>query len=328
VSAQRVALGGTGLSVFGLQLGGNTLGYTADEQTSFAILDAYAEAGGNFLDTADFYSCWAPGHVGGESETVIGNWMAARGNRDEMIIATKVGMLEPWTTLDRPTITEALEHSLRRLRTDRVDVYYAHQDDLATPVADTVAAFDAVVRSGKARVLGASNFGADRLRASLDVAQAQGMAAYQVLQDDYSLVNRAGYEQGTQPVAVEYGLTTLPYRSLAKGFLSGKYRPGKDWERTTHSPIAESYLARFGTELLTTVEKIAIEHDTTMSAVGLAWLTAQPTIDVPLSGVRTLEQLADILPSVGLTLSDDEVRLLTELTDEPTSVGQFAAETA
>lgn len=315
MSPHRVALGTTGLEVFGLQLGGNTLGHTADRDTSFAILDRYREAGGNFIDTADFYSVWVDGHVGGESETVIGEWMQSRGVRDEFVIATKVGMLPGLTTLDAPTITRALEDSLRRLRTDRVEVYYAHQDDPTTPVEETVDAFDAIVRAGKARVLGASNFGPERLRAALDHATATGAAPYQLLQEDYSLVHRAGYENGVRAVALERGLTTLPYRSLAKGFLAGKYRPGAQWERTTHSGTAESYLPRFGHGLLTAVELIAERHRTTMSAVGLAWLKAQPTIVVPLSGVRTLDQLEQILPAATLELNEEEARLLTELTD-------------
>lgn len=314
----RVALGNTGLDVFPLQLGGNTLGFTADRDASFRILDAYVEAGGNFIDTADFYSCWAPGNVGGESETVLGEWMQSRGCRDDIILATKMGMLEPYTVLDEKNIREALGRSLERLRTDRVDIYYAHQDDLTTPIEATVPVFDALVREGTARVLGASNFSTARLRESLEYAQANGLHSYSVIQDEYSLVNRGLYENGPLPVAVEFGLTNIPFRSLAKGFLSGKYRPGKDWEATTHSPIAAAYIERFGGELLDTIELIALRHEVTMSAVGLAWLKTRPTVVVPLAGVRTIEQLADILPSAGLILEEDEAALLTRLTDPVT----------
>ncbi|SCL28225.1 Predicted oxidoreductase [Micromonospora pallida] len=310
----RINLGGTGLKVFPLQLGGNTLGFTADRDTSFRILDAYASAGGNFIDTADFYSVWAPGNVGGESETVIGEWLESRGCRDEMVVATKVGMLEPYTVLDRKHIDEALARSLDRLRTDRIDLYYAHQDDLNTSQEDTAAAFDGLVRAGLVRTLGASNFSPDRLRSALTLARQRGLHSYQVIQDEYSLVNRQPFETGTMPVAVEFGLVNIPYRSLAKGFLSGRYRPGGSWQETTHTSIATSYLEKYGTELLGTVETIARRHDTTMSAVGLAWLTSRPTVALPLSGVRTLEQLDDILPAAGLVLDDDEVDALTALT--------------
>lgn len=310
----RIDLGTTGLRVFPLQLGGNTLGFTADRDASFRVLDAYAEAGGNFIDTADFYSVWAPGHVGGESEAVIGEWMESRGCRADMVIATKVGMLEPWTTLDEKHIEEAFANSLERLRTDHVELYYAHQDDLETPQEETVAAFDALVRRGAVDVLGASNFSAERLRASLEIAAAADLHAYQVIQDEYSLVNRVPFETGTLPVAEEFGLVTIPYRSLAKGFLSGRYRPGKSWEETTHTGIATGYLERFGVTVLDAVEEIATAHGTTMSAVGLAWLTTRPTVALPLSGVRTLEQLADILPAADLELSADEAARLDALT--------------
>ncbi|MFT4123158.1 MAG: aldo/keto reductase [Microbacteriaceae bacterium] len=319
MTAARVPLGSTGLEVFPLQLGGNTLGFTADAATSFDVLDAFVEAGGNSIDTADFYSAWAPGHSGGESERVIGAWLADRGTREDIVIATKMGMLEPYTTLDERSIRAALARSLERLQTDHVDLYYMHQDDGSTPVQAILETLAALTEEGLIRAIGASNFSAARLREAMDTAKRRGLRGFQVLQEDYSLVNRAGYEHGVRDVALEYGITTVPYRSLAKGFLSGRYRPGRNWETTTHTAVAVGYLERFGGRLLEELERIADAHSTTMSAIGLAWVRSRPTIALPLTGVRTIEQLADVLPAANVTLTTEEAAILTTLT-EPESV--------
>lgn len=308
-------IGRTDLDVFGLQLGGNPFGWTADAETSHAILDRYAEAGGDFIDTADVYSAWIDGNEGGESERIIGDWLRSRKNRDSVVIATKVGSLAPYRTLDRDHVRKAVEGSLRRLGTDHIDIYYAHRDDAETPLEETAAAFGELVAEGKVRYLGASNFSAERLEQAIETARGSGLPEYTVVQDDYSLVNRAPYEFGTRRVAAAYGLVNLPFRSLAKGFLAGKYRPGKSAERTTHSAIAESYLERYGHGLLTALDLLAHKYHTTQAAIGLAWLTAQPTVVVPLAGARNLQQLESLLPVVDVRLEEAEVRLLSELTE-------------
>lgn len=318
-----VALGRTGLDVFGLQLGGNTFGYTADADTSFAILDRYRAAGGDFIDTADVYSAWVDGLSGGESETIMGDWLHARGNRDEQIVATKIGALEPYRTFTPASLTAALEASLRRLRTDHVDILYLHRDDPDTPQEAVLETLDGFVRAGTVRHLGASNFGADRLRSAIELSRANGWAEFTLVQDDYSLVNRAGYEFGTRPVALDYELVNLPYRSLAKGFLAGKYRPGHEYEPSTHSGVATSYLERYGSTVLPVLDRIAADRGVPVAAIGLAWVATQPTIAVPLSGSRSVEQVAEALPVVDVRLTADEVAELTALT-VPEPVGSAA----
>ncbi len=308
-------LGRTGLDVFGLQLGGNPFGHTADEATSHAILDRYAEAGGDFIDTADVYSAWVDGNTGGESEAIIGSWLRARGNRDRQIIATKGGNLAPHRTLDRANLRAAVEASLRRLGTDVIDLYYLHRDGLETPQEVTLEALDELVREGKVRHLGASNFTAERLRSAIELQRASGWAEFTVVQDDYSLVNRAHYEHGTRPVAEEFGLVNLPFRSLAKGFLAGKYRPGGGWQESTHSAIGSSYVERYGATVLPVLDRLAAQHGVPVAAIGLAWVTTQPTIAVPLAGSRTVEQLEQALPVAGVRLSADEAAELTALTE-------------
>jgi aryl-alcohol dehydrogenase-like predicted oxidoreductase len=221
-----VKIGSSDLEVSPLCLGGNPFGWTADEQTSFAVLDAYAEAGGNFIDTADRYGFSAPGGKGGESETIIGRWLKARGKRDQMVIATKVGALPGLDNLKPETIRRGAEDSLRRLGTDHIDLYYAHVDDPGTPLAETLAAFDDLVRSGKVRHIAASNYTATRLSAALATSQREGLAAYIAVQAEYNLVQREGYERDLAPTVAEAGLACLPYVALARGFLTGKYRPG------------------------------------------------------------------------------------------------------
>ncbi|MEV4185966.1 aldo/keto reductase [Streptosporangium canum] len=213
------------LNLFPLCLGGNVFGWTADRDASFAVLDAYVEAGGNFVDTADVYSEWVPGHPGGESETIIGEWMAARGNRDQIVVATKVGSLASRPGLSAANIRAAAEDSLRRLRTDHIDLYWAHIDDAETPLEETLDAFDSLIREGKVRNIGASNYGPERLAEALAISDRNGLARYGVLQQPYNLVERA-YEGPLRDVVIAEGLTSTPYHGLARGFLTGKYRPG------------------------------------------------------------------------------------------------------
>jgi len=298
-------LGRTDLDVFPLCLGGNVFGWTASEQESFAILDAYAAAGGNFIDTADSYSAWVPGHVGGESETIIGRWMAARGNRNRMIIATKVGRCPGRLGLSAQNIRAGAEASLKRLNVDRIDLYYAHADDINTPIEETLREFDALIREGKVRCIGASNFTAERLAASLAMSARQGLARYVALQPHYNLVVRSEYEGALSDVCAREGVACVPYFALAMGFLSGKYRPGSTVE-SARAEGARRYLDARGQGVLSALDEIAAAHQTTVAAVALAWLLAQPTVAAPIASARTAAQLADLLPMATTTLTPEE----------------------
>jgi aryl-alcohol dehydrogenase-like predicted oxidoreductase len=299
-------LGSTDLDVFPLCLGGNVFGWTIDEEQSFAVLDAYADAGGNFVDTADSYSSWAPGNEGGESETIIGRWLASRGNRDRMIVATKVGRLPTRAGLRTDTIRRAAEDSLRRLRTDRIDLYYAHgDDDTSIPLEETLGAFDELVGQGKVRYLGASNYEPGRLTEALAVSKANRLASYVALQPQYNLVER-DYETALEPLCADLGLACLPYYSLAMGFLTGKYRPGKADVDSARGGGAARYLDERGVAVLAVLDSISAHHDTAPAAVALSWLLSQPTVVAPIASARTPAQLADLLPCVdfGLTAED------------------------
>jgi aryl-alcohol dehydrogenase-like predicted oxidoreductase len=301
-------LGNTDLDVHGLNLGGNVFGWTADEVQSFAVLDAYSAAGGNFIDTADSYMI-----NGGESESVIGDWMARRGRRDDMVIATKVGMWKQRPGLSAENIRKAADDSLRRLGTDHIDLYYAHRDDEETPLEETLGAFDELVRAGKVRHIGASNYSATRLREALAVSDREGFARYAVLQPHYNLMER-DYERDLAPLVQREGLVTLPFFGLAKGFLTGKYR-SKD--AAGDSPRAEgalSYLDERGKRALAALDEVAAAHRVPVAAVSLAWLAAQPTVAAPIASARTLEQLADLLAAVELRLTEDELGSLSTTT--------------
>jgi len=312
-----VRIGTSDLDVAPLCLGGNPFGWTADEDTSFAVLDAYVEAGGNFIDTADMYSSWVPGNVGGESETIIGRWLKARGNRDRMVIATKVGALPGLDNLAPSTIRRAAEGSLRRLGTDHVDLYYAHVDDPGTPLAETLAAFDELVRAGMVRYIAASNFTADRLAASLATSAQGGLAAYVALQAEYNLVQRDGYESDLAPTVTSMGLTCLPYVALARGFLTGKYRRGGPEVDSPRAGQARRHLDGNGPAVLKALDEVAAAHHTTLAAVSLAWLAAQPTVATPIAGARNPSQLAELLPSLSLELTADELALLDKASAMP-----------
>jgi aryl-alcohol dehydrogenase-like predicted oxidoreductase len=303
----RRPLGRTGLEVFPLCLGGNVFGWTADEDDSFAVLDAYVEAGGNFVDTANGYSAWVPGHDGGESERVIGEWLTARGNRDEVIVATKLGSSGGLTP---ENIRTRAEQSLERLRTDHIDIMYAHYDDPDTPIEVALQALDELVRDGKVRHLAASNFTAERLEESIGAAEREGLAVYEVLQPHYNLLER-DYENGLIDVAKRHDLAVTPYFGLAKGFLTGKYRPGHSVESPRAAQIGD-YESDRGWAVLDAVEEIAEAHGVPAGAVALAWLAAQPTVVSPIASARNPGQLSELLPFVDLELSDDELQRLTE----------------
>jgi aryl-alcohol dehydrogenase-like predicted oxidoreductase len=298
-------LGKTELDVFRLCLGGNVFGWTADEAESFAVLDAYAEAGGNFIDTADTYM--RPNM--GVSETIIGRWMAERGNRDDIVLATKVGS-EGGLSADN--IASRVEGSLRRLQTDRIDLYYAHKDDGSVPVEETLRAFDALVRAGKVRHIAMSNTTPERLRQSLEVSWREGLAEYVALQPHYNLVERAGYERDYAPIVAEHDLACLPYYGLAKGFLTGKYRPGGPAVDSPRSGGALEYLDARGERVLAALDAVAADRAAPVPAVALAGLSAQPGVAAPIASARSVEQLEQLLPAVGLKLSDEELERLTE----------------
>jgi aryl-alcohol dehydrogenase-like predicted oxidoreductase len=291
-----------------LVLGGNVFGWTADRDASFAVLDAFAEAGGALIDTADVYSAWIPGNSGGESETILGEWSAARGNRDELFLATKVGALAPLNNLTSASITAGVEESLRRLQTDYIDLYWSHVDDADTPQEETATAYDALVKAGKVRYLGASNFSAERLTSALEVSAQNGLAAYVAVQPHYNLLER-DYESDVMPVALEHGLATMPYYGLAAGFLTGKYRPGTTVD-SARAQGAAKYSNDRGYGVVSTLDAIAAAHGVSVSAVALAWLAQQPTVIAPIASARNNEQLQDILSLKGLTLSDAELESL------------------
>jgi aryl-alcohol dehydrogenase (NADP+) len=302
-------LGRTDLDIFPLCLGGNVFGWTADERESFAILDAYAAAGGNFIDTADSYSAWVPGHAGGESESIIGRWMAARGVRNRMVIATKVGRCPGRLGLAPKNIREGAEASLKRLAVDRIDLYYAHADDPATPMEDSLREFDALVREGKVRHVAASNFTAPRLAEALAVSEREGFARYAALQPHYNLVVRDEYEGPLADLCARENVACLPYFALAKGFLTGKYRPDATVQ-SARAKAARAYLDARGERVLAALDDAAAAHRTSVAAVSLAWLLSRPTVVAPIASARTVAQLNDLLPVATLKLNADEVRRL------------------
>jgi aryl-alcohol dehydrogenase-like predicted oxidoreductase len=302
-------LGTTDLHVFPLCLGGNVFGWTADEASSFDVLDAYAAAGGNFVDTADAYSAWVPGHKGGESETIIGRWMKARGNRARMIVATKVGRLASLEGLSAATIRTGAEASLRRLDCDYIDLYFAHADDPRTPLEESLRAFDALVREGKVRYVAASNYETPRLAEALKISRREHLAPFSAVQPHYNLVHRQDYEGALRHLCRQEGLACVPYFALASGFLTGKYRPGVRVDSQRASSAAK-YLDERGQRVLTALDEIAAARQAPVAAIALAWLLADATIPAPIASARTKAQLADLLPSVELILEPGEISRL------------------
>ena len=303
-------LGRTGLKVAALCLGGNTFGWTTDQKASEAVLDAYLEQGGNFVDTADVYSRWAPGNSGGESETALGTWMAARKNRPRVIIATKVmGPMGPGpndTGLSRTHIMEGVEASLRRLKTDYIDLYQAHWDDRDTPLDETLRAFDDLVRQGKVRYLGASNYVAWRLTRALWESDKRGYARFESIQPKYNLVFRDEYERELEPLCLEQNIAVIPYSSLASGFLSGKYRAGETLPSTARATnVQKIYMNDRGFAVLAAVEKVASKVGATPAQVALSWMVHRPGITAPIASATSVTQLKEILGSIDLKLSDD-----------------------
>ncbi len=310
-------IGHTDLDVFPLCLGGNVFGWTIDEERSFAVLDAYAEVGGNFIDTADSYGRRGPGGAG-ESERIIGSWMAARGNRDRILIATKVGASPDLPGLSAATIHRGIDRSRERLGVETVDLYYAHKDDPSTPLEETLGAFAELIRAGKIRHAGASNYSAPRLSEALRIGEREGMAAYVALQAHYNLMERAGYERELAPVCERHGLACLAYFSLAKGFLTGKYRRDGDLPDSPRAAsVRESYFNERGFAVLDALTQVADEQRTTIAAVALAWLLAQPTVVAAVASATSPEQLAQLLPATEAELSPAQLERLSSASAQP-----------
>lgn len=294
--SDRRPLGRSDLRVSPLCLGGNVFGWTADEARSFEVLDAFVEAGGNFVDTADVYSSWVPGHAGGESESVLGRWMKDRRARERMVVATKLGMTMPYGEgLSRGHIQRAVEQSLRRLQVERIDLLYAHHDDPRTPVEETVRGFDALIAAGKVRAVGASNFSAARLAQSLEVAHREGLARYEILQPNYNLIDRAEFEGGLEALCRREQVSVAPYFGLAAGFLTGKYRQGEPPPASGRATVVlERHGHARGWAALDAVRAVALRHGATPGEIALAWLLAQPTVVAPIASATSAEQLREL----------------------------------
>ncbi len=297
-------LGRSELRVAPLCFGGNVFGWTADEATSFRLLDRFVDAGLNFLDTADVYSVWVPGHVGGESETIIGNWLKRRRGRDKVVIATKVGaeMAADRKGLSPSWIRSSVEQSLRRLQTDHVDLYQSHYDDPATPIEETLGAYAELIAAGKVRAIGASNFTAARLRQSVEVSEQARLPRYESLQPEYNLYDRAGYEAELEPLCRELGIGVITYFSLARGFLSGKYRSAADLGQSPRGGGIDKYLDARGQRILAALDEVAARFAATPAQVALAWLIARPGITAPIASATSLAQLEDMIAATRLAL--------------------------
>ncbi|GHH54039.1 MULTISPECIES: aldo/keto reductase [Gammaproteobacteria] len=305
-------LGRSGLKVAPIAFGGNVFGWSADEKTSFELLDAFVDAGFNLVDTADVYSAWVPGNHGGESETIIGKWLKRSGKRDRIVIATKVAKWSEHPGLSAENIAAAVDDSLRRLQTDVIDLYQAHEDDESTPLEATLAAFGRLVEAGKVRAIGASNYDARRLRDALEVSRQFKLPRYETLQPEYNLYDRAGYEAALEPLVREQGLGVIGYYSLASGFLTGKYRSAADAAKSSArgASVVKQYLNPRGIRILAALDDIAAKHSATPAQAALAWLIARPSVTAPIASATSVEQLRDILKAASLELSADDVAQL------------------
>jgi aryl-alcohol dehydrogenase-like predicted oxidoreductase len=305
-------LGKLDIEVAPLALGGNVFGWTADEPTSFRLLDAFVDAGLNLIDTADVYSVWIPGHQGGESETVMGNWLKRSGRRKDVIIATKVGnvMSPEKKGLSKAYMLRAVEDSLRRLQTDSIDLYQSHIDDPATPIEETLETYSELVRAGKVRAIGASNFTAERLTASLEASKQRGYPSYISLQPQYNLVERADYETNLEPVCVANGIGVIPYFGLASGFLTGKYRSEADLSKSARGSRVQKYLNEHGLRVLSALDEVSKRHECTPARVALAWLIARPSITAPIASATNLDQLKELIAATKLKLDENSIEIL------------------
>lgn len=311
---EKRKLGNSGIAVAPIAFGGNVFGWTIDEPTSFRLLDAFTGAGFNLVDTADVYSRWAPDNAGGESETIIGNWLKSRGNRDKVIIATKVGsdMGNGKVGLSRRHITEAVDASLKRLRTDYIDLYQTHFDDGSTPIDETLATYADLVKQGKVRAIGASNLSPDRLKASLEISRKQGYPRYETFQPNYNLYDRKDYEKDIEPIVTENGLGVINYYSLASGFLTGKYRSEADLGKSARGQGVKKYLDDRGFRILKALDEVSAKYGVKPAAVAIAWLQARPSITAPIASATNETQLEVLLSAAKLQLDGESVALLDE----------------
>jgi aryl-alcohol dehydrogenase-like predicted oxidoreductase len=314
-------LGKSAIEVAPLMLGGNVFGWTADEATSFKILDAFVDAGLNFIDTADSYSTWAPGHQGGESETIIGNWIKQSGKREKIVIATKVGAEIPGQGkgLSKAWIMRQVEGSLQRLQTDRIDLYQSHRDDPTTPVEETLAAYADLVQQGKVRVIGCSNFTAERIRESLVASRKHNWPRYESLQPHYNLYERAAYETTLEPLALQEKLGVIPYYGLASGFLTGKYRSQDDLKKSPRGQAVKKYLNDRGFRILQALDQVAERHQSKPAQVALAWLMARENITAPIASATSVEQLNELAQATKLELDRESIEKLNKASayDQP-----------
>ncbi|GLB50425.1 aldo/keto reductase [Neptunitalea lumnitzerae] len=309
---KKIIIGNTDLEVAPINLGGNVFGWTLDEKKSFEILDAFTDKGFNFIDTADIYSHWVDGGSGGQSETILGKWMKERGNRDNIIMATKVGGASGTHPVDtsKKHILETVDKSLQRLQTDYIDLYYTHFDDEKTPVEETLEAYDEIIKAGKVRYIAASNVSPERLIESMEVAEKNGLPKYQALQPHYNLVERTDYETKYAPLAEKYGLTVFPYWALASGFLTGKYRSEEDFSKSVRGESVKKYLDEKGIAVLNALDKVSEKHNTTPATVSLAWLLAKPNLGAPIASATSTKQLQTLFDAPELALDQSDIDLL------------------
>ena len=312
---QTRPLGNSGLATGPLVLGAITFGWTTDEAVSHGLLDAFVAGGFNAIDTADLYSDWGPGKTGGESEEIIGRWLKARGRRDDVLILTKVGMWKQQPGLSAANIASAAEASLKRLQTDYIDLYQSHQDDADTPPDETLEAYGRLIKAGKVRAIGASNFTADRLQTSLDLAKSKGLPRYEVLQPNYNLYDRAGFEAELEGVCLREGLGVIPYFSLAAGFLSGKYRTAADLEGQARRFVVNRYLNDRGLRILAALDTVSEQVGAPQSQVALAWLLARPAVTALLASATSIPQLEGLIAATRLDLPADAVAALDQASD-------------
>lgn len=307
-------LGHSDLFVYPIAFGGNVFGWTADEKRSFEILDGFTDAGFNFIDTADVYSAWVPGNAGGESETIVGNWMSQKKNRDKIILATKVGApLGPDKKgLSKKYIFQAVEDSLKRLKTDYIDLYQSHYDDPDTPIQETLEAYHQLIKEGKVRWIGASNFSPERLIESLEIAKKLNLPKYQTLQPEYNLYQREGYEKNYEQIVQDNGLGTINYYALASGFLTGKYRSEEDLNKSQRGRAVKNYLNERGFKILKALDDVSEQYSADQASIALAWLIARPSITAPIVSVTSLGQLEDLKKAASLKLNIEDIAILDE----------------
>ncbi|WP_049622930.1 aldo/keto reductase [Frateuria defendens] len=307
----RRQLGRSPLSIAPLVFGGNVFGWSADEARSFELLDAFVEAGFNLVDTADVYSAWAPGNRGGESETIIGKWLKQSGKREQVLIATKVAKWDQHPGLSPLNIRQAVEGSLKRLQTDRIDLYQAHEDDATVPLAETLGAFGRLIEEGKVRAIGASNYGAARFEEALKVSAKYDLPRYESLQPEYNLVERAGYEKALEPLVLKEQVGVINYYALASGFLTGKYRSEADLGKSSaRGGSVKKYLDARGLGVLAALDEVAAAHGATPAQVALAWLLARPGLTAPIASATSVAQLRELLDATRLVLGHDEIARL------------------